>query len=218
MGVLDVILKDIGMDELIIRILDIFGSAVFAATGAVRAVKGRLDMLGVLVLACTVGVGGGIIRDTIIGATPVGALNDTWYLAICLVVGMIVFFQASILKNHTRMIQVFDALGLGVFTFIGANKAYEYGIPPIGIVLCGVMTATAGGVIRDVMMSEIPVTLRSDFYATASLFGGVIYLVLKTFTPLPLFTIFCIVALFVSGLRLLAIHYKIQLPKAEPME
>ena len=202
------------MEETIIRILDIFGTAVFAVTGAIRAIKCRFDLLGVVVLACTVGVGGGIIRDCIIGASPVGALTDSWYLSICIAAGITLFFSSKWITNHWSVIQICDAIGLGVFTFIGANKAYLYDIPPIGIVLCGVMTATAGGVIRDLMVMEIPVILRSDFYATAALFGGVIYCIM-ILTGTPFIANFLAVSIFVTGLRLAAIHYKIQLPKAQ---
>ena len=113
---------------------------------------------------------------------------------------------------HWRgIIQNADALGLGVFTAIGAIKGSACGLGAVGIMLCGVLTAIGGGMIRDVLSGTVPAVLRSDFYATASLLGGGLYCVLALF-QLPVFLLFVIVAVFVTGLRLLAIRLRLQLP------
>ena len=198
----------------VIHNFDLFGTAVFALTGALCGVHHRLDLLGVLVFGCTVGVGGGILRDLIIGDVPVAALRDKSYIIICLASALTVFFVARYLNNLSRIIAVCDAVGLGVFTAIGTAKGAAFELNTIGIILCGVLTAVGGGILRDVMSKSIPVVLTSDFYATASLLGGGLYCLLKRFTSWHEFTIFIIVFAFVTGIRLAAMRYKLHLPIA----
>ena len=186
---------------------------IFAITGAVSAVKLRLDLLGVVVFGCTVGVGGGMLRDALIGATPVAALQNEVYLIACIAVSLLIFFISPLLMHHQEIISVCDAFGLGVFTAIGAAKGAQFGLGPIGIMLCGTLSAVGGGILRDVMSRKIPVVLTSDFYATASLIGGGAYILLCT-VPLPVPARFAISALLVILIRLLAMHFHIRLPKA----
>ncbi len=203
---------------LIISSLDLFGTIVFAVTGAMRGFKARLDFLGVVVLASAVGIGGGLIRDSLIGATPAAALNDERYLIVCIITGSIVFFVARFIKEEWRVIPFCDAIGLGVFTAIGAEKTFSYGLPAIAIALCGVLTAVGGGLIRDVMVMRIPAVLRSDFYATASLIGGILFCILTRFVPnLDFFSRFIVVSGCVFVIRLLAMRYKMHLPGAGDM-
>lgn len=202
------------MTSQVIHSFDLFGTAVFAVTGALCGVHHRLDLLGVVVFGCTVGVGGGILRDTIIGAVPVAALKDISYLVICIASALTVFLLARYLSNLHRIIAFCDAVGLGVFTAIGAAKGYAYELNTIGVILCGVLTAVGGGILRDVMSKSIPVVLTSDFYATASLLGGGLFCLLKKFTALGEFTLFIIVFAFVASIRIAAMHYKLQLPVA----
>ena len=199
------------MQATVMLVLDLFGTAIFALTGAVVGVRRKFDIFGVTVLGCCVGVGGGMIRDSIIGATPVAALGNEWYLIICVTVALVTYASAKYWFHWRGIIQIADALGLGVFTAIGAIKGDAYGLGVVGIMLCGVLTAIGGGMIRDVLSGTIPVVLRSDFYATASLLGGGLYCVLARF-GLPPFSRFVIVCAFVTGLRLLAIRLHIQLP------
>jgi uncharacterized membrane protein YeiH len=201
--------------EQLIHIFDLFGTAVFAITGALCGVRNRLDLLGVVVFGCTVGVGGGILRDTIIGDVPVAALRGMSYLMTCIISALIIFFMARYLRNLTRTIAICDAIGLGVFTAIGAAKGASFELNTIGIILCGVLTAVGGGILRDVMSKSIPVVLTSDFYATASLLGGVLFCLLQEFTELPAFTVFISVSIFVTSIRLAAMHYKLHLPVAQ---
>ena len=202
------------MTNEVIHSFDLFGTAVFAITGALCGVHHRLDLLGVVVFGCTVGVGGGILRDTIIGAVPAAALKDLTYLVLCIVTSLIVFYIARYLRNLHRIIAFCDAVGLGVFTAIGAAKGHAYELSTIGVILCGVLTAVGGGILRDVMSKSIPVVLTSDFYATASLLGGVLFCLLKEFTHLTDLTLFLIVFAFVASIRIAAMHYKLHLPVA----
>ena len=199
------------MFELLTYCFDLCGTVIFAVTGAVSAVKLRLDLLGVVVFSCTVGVGGGMLRDAIIGATPVAALQNETYLISCIITGLLIFFLSPLLAHHREIIMFCDAFGLGVFTAIGAAKGMQFDLGPVGIMLCGALSAVGGGILRDVMAGKIPAVLVSDFYATASLIGGGIYILL-TKMPIPLFYRFLTVALAVTAIRLLAIHFRIQLP------
>ena len=201
------------MESTVMLVLDLFGTAIFALTGAVVGVRRKFDIFGVTVLGCCVGVGGGMIRDCIIGATPVAALSNEWYLIICVATALVTYASAKYWLAWRGIVQIADALGLGVFTAIGAIKGDACGLGVAGIMLCGVLTAIGGGMIRDVLSGTIPVVLKSDFYATASLLGGVLYCLLAHF-KLQLFPLFVVVCVFVTGLRLLAIRLRIQLPRA----
>lgn len=198
--------------DIVILTFDLFGTLVFALTGAFKAIERRLDLLGVLVLACAVGAGGGMTRDCLIGATPVAALVNEIYLLICIVSGLTVFIFYRKISKTQNIIRYADAVGLGVFTAIGAAKALEYNLDFTGVVLSGVLTAIGGGVIRDIMVCSIPTVLKSDFYATAALIGGILYYILAK-AGVPFFALFMIVLFVVTGLRILAIHYKLHLPK-----
>ncbi len=199
----------------IIWSLDLFGTAVFAVTGALRGWRCRLDFLGVLVLASIVGVGGGMLRDMMIGQTPVAAFQDGTYLLICALAGIVMFFVAPQIADRWNFIPWCDAVGLGVFTAIGCEKAAGLeGCSRMAVVLCGVMTAVGGGVIRDVLTMRVPAVLRSDFYATASLLGGILFLLLWKVFPseIDFFGRFCIVSFVVLLIRLCAMRFKFHLP------
>ena len=200
------------MQTFLIYLFDIVGTVIFAITGGVRGVRLKLDFLGVIVFACTVGVGGGMIRDCLIGSVPVAAMKSESYLLSCILTGLVVFFSAPLIRKAGNIILICDAFGLGVFTAIGAAKGAAMGLSFIGIILSGVVTAVGGGVIRDVMSGRIPVILTTDFYATASLLGAILYCILLKLCPLHFFWMFLIIMIFVTGIRLLAIRYKLHLP------
>jgi len=194
-------------------IFDLLGTCVFAITGAVRGVRHKLDFLGVVVFACTVGVGGGVFRDVLLGATPVAAYEHESYLIVCIVTGVLVFFLAPQIVGRWHLVAIGDAIGLGIFTALGAAKGLMYGAGPIGIVLSGVFSAVVGGVLRDVMVRVVPAVLTSDFYATASLIGGLLYVLLSS-TTLPFAVQITVTAITVTTIRLLAMRFKIHLPVA----
>ncbi|MDI9428414.1 MAG: trimeric intracellular cation channel family protein [Spirochaetota bacterium] len=197
----------------LIYLFDLFGTCIFAITGAVKGVRCRLDILGVVVFAATVGTGGGMLRDMLIGATQVAAFTNSWYIIICVVTGLVVFFTAPKFVGRWRVILYADSLGLGVFTAIGVAKGALYGIGAVGQLLCGVFSAVGGGVVRDVLSRSVPTVLTGDFYATASLIGGVVYLLLNL-TPLNTLAKFLIVTFLVFFIRVVAIKYNFQLPVA----
>ncbi len=202
------------MEAVVILSLDLFGTLVFAVTGAVKGVRCGLDVFGVTVLACCVGVGGGIIRDCIIGAVPVAALRNEQYILICIAAGLLIFFTAKYWMRFRNIIQIGDAIGLGVFTALGAQKGLQFHLGFTGIILCGIFTAIGGGMIRDILTGTVPVVLKSDFYATASLIGGVVFCLLLPL-KFPFFLTFLIVSGLVMTIRLLAIRFKVTLPTAD---
>ncbi len=198
----------------IIYAFDLFGTIIFAITGAIKGVRRKLDFLGVVVFACTVGCGGGMLRDMLIGCTPVTAFTNGTYIFASALTGMVVFFCASKVIHRWNLIIYCDALGLGVFTAIGMAKGASYGIGPVGQVVCGIFSAVGGGVIRDIMSKSVPVVLTSDFYATASLLGGIVYLLLEA-TSIPPFVNFLVCTVVVVMLRMLAVKFHIHLPVAK---
>ena len=202
------------MEKYVLLFLDFFGTVVFAMTGAARAKECHLDFFGVIVLGCTVGVGGGMIRDCLIGVKPVSALTNEWYLICCIATSCFIFFKPPKKQKLSpwNFITICYAIGLGVFAAFGAANALENGLTLIGVILSAVVTAAGGGVIRDLMTGGIPVVLRSDFYATAALFGGWLYWELY-WEGIHGLAICLIVASFVTGLRLLAVKMQLQLPR-----
>ncbi len=201
------------MPENILYSIDLIGTFVFAVSGALKATKYDLDLLGILVLATLTGVGGGIIRDVLLGATPPAVFQDESFLIVCVLGGLAVFVASSHIEPWLREMMVADAIGLGVFAGIGAVKAHAFGLGPLGIIMMAGLTATGGGVIRDVLVREIPAVIQKDFYATAALAGGLCFLAtlpLNLGEPIQL----VITAILTTGLRFYAMFSRINLPKA----
>lgn len=200
-----------------IYILEILGTIVFAITGSVKAVRYKLDFLGVVVMACIVGTAGGIIRDVLLQTTVV-AYEHGEYLIISAITGVIVFFTSPYYTaNKWKIIRYFDAVGLGLFTAIGASKGATLGVSSVGIVLSGLFTATGGGVLRDMLTGGIPVILTSDFYAMASVIGGICYLILNCFEIDNVYKL-AICTILVTTLRFIAMKYNIHLPRAKDIK
>ncbi len=195
-----------------IYVLDICGTFVFAVSGAFKAARHELDLLGVLVLAIATGVGGGIIRDVTLGCTPPAAFQDEIYLLVCVAGGLVVFFAAGKIAPRWDCVMFADAVGLSVFAAIGAAKGQMYDLGSIGIIMMAAITATGGGLIRDVLVKEIPAVLEADFYATAALLGGVSFIIAGELGCGQGTQLLCaIIATFL--LRILAMKYGISLPK-----
>ncbi|OQM73898.1 trimeric intracellular cation channel family protein [Manganibacter manganicus] len=155
--------------ETFVHILDPGGTFVFAISGAVAAVNRRLDIFGILVLSFVAGNFGGITRDMLIGAVPPAALTDGRYLLVSVLAGLVTFFlYAGVNKLHAPVL-MFDAVGLSFFAVAGAEKAIAFGLSPVMSALLGMLTGIGGGMMRDVLLTEIPQVLRSDLYAVAAL-------------------------------------------------
>jgi uncharacterized membrane protein YeiH len=170
-------------------ILDLVGIFVFALSGAIVAIRAGLDALGVLVLASVAGLGGGVLRDVLIGHLPPAALRDWRYLVVSLGAGILTFvtyrrvrdFRQPVRLSVTGAIQLFDAAGLGVFAVTGTVKALAAGLGPLPAALLGVLTAAGGGALRDVLAGQVPIVLQRELYALPALSGAVIVVVAQRY-------------------------------------
>lgn len=197
----------------IIYILDLIGTAAFAASGAWVGVRKHMDLFGVLVLGVVTAVGGGTLRDLLLGDIPPFSLKNESYIYIAIVVSLIVFANRVQFKTFEKPLLYFDAIGLGTFVVIGTTMALDFHLGLLGAILMGVMTGTAGGVIRDLFANQVPLIFRREIYASACVAGGLLLVVLETFgTARPLAALLS--AGTVISLRLLAIHYNWALPKS----
>lgn len=160
-----------------VPILDLGGTFVFAITGAVAAVNRRLDIFGILVVSFVTGNFGGITRDLLIGAIPPAALTDGRYLLVSVLAGLITFFWYAGVDRLRTPVLLFDAAGLSFFAVAGAQKAIGFGLSPVMSALMGMLTGIGGGMMRDVLLAEIPQVLRSDLYAVAALAGASIVVI-----------------------------------------
>lgn len=201
---------------MILTTLDLFGTLAFALSGAFRAVKHELDLLGLIVLATATGVGGGIIRDILLGATPPTALREEMYILICIAGALLAILGKRYFAMHWDWVMIADAIGLGVFAAIGAAKAEAMHSGPITVIMMAALTATGGGVIRDMLVMEIPAILKSDFYATAALIGGGVF-VASGHYHLGLEVRLAITIIITCTLRLLAMKQGMQLPKLKSL-
>lgn len=154
--------------------LDLIGTFVFATSGAAAGVKSRLDVFGVSVLAFVAGNAGGMIRDVLIGAVPPAAISNWRYVAASLIAGVATFLWYPGVARVQRIVLLFDAAGLATFAVAGTQKALAYDVNPVAAALLGMLTGIGGGMMRDVLVKEIPVVLRADFYAVAALAGAAV--------------------------------------------
>lgn len=196
-----------------IQLLDLLGTAVFALTGALRAVTHKLDLMGAAVLAVVTALGGGMIRDALIGHHPPAAFVDQSYLVIAIVTGALTFFWGRQLNEQEPWIIAFDALGLGVFTLVGAYVADQAGLGAVGIVFIAMLTATGGGVLRAMLVSEVPFILRKEIYASASLAGALLYLLLAHYAIGGLWLFWSMIVVTTS-VRLLSWRLNLHLPQS----
>ena len=158
----------------LLQAFDLAGTFVFALSGASAAVKYRLDVFGVLVLSFAAGNSGGVARDVLIGAVPPAAIADGRYLAVSVLAGLVTFYWSRTINRLRSPVLVFDAAGLGLFAVAGATKALAYGAGPVAAMLLGMLTGIGGGIVRDVLVREIPTVLRRELYAIAALAGAAI--------------------------------------------
>ncbi len=196
----------------LIQFLDLFGTMAFAATGAIKAVEHKLDIFGVIFLAAITGLAGGIIRDVVLGKIPPSGISEISYVSIAIVTAIAVFFLYHRIKSQMGLFLTFDAVGLGVFTIIGATIALNiYGFNVLLMVFAGMITAIGGGIIRDALVNETPLVFRKELYASISFVGVLLYiLLLYEGSNLEIASIVCII--FITVFRIMAIHYRWNLP------
>ncbi|MBS3922906.1 MAG: trimeric intracellular cation channel family protein [Nitrosarchaeum sp.] len=197
-----------------IYILDLFGTMAFAVTGAFKAIENKSDIVGVLLLATITGVAGGVIRDVVMGQFP-NALSDPAYVAITVTSGIAIFFLYTHLKKHWNLFLKFDAIGLGVFSIIGATFAYNLvGLNFLAITLAGVLTAVGGGILRDVFVTQVPIVFVKEFYVSASFIGILVFYFMLYFGG-ELYSATIVGLTITTTLRLIAMKYNWNLPKVK---
>lgn len=200
--------------RLLLLLLDLGGTFVFAISGAVAAVRHRMDIFGVLVLAFAAGNAGGITRDLLIGAVPPAAVADWKYLGVSVLAGLLTFYWYRGVDRLSNPVLWFDAVGLAFFAVAGAQKALVHGLEPVMAALLGMLTGIGGGMLRDVLANEIPTVLRADLYALAALAGAAVVVIGHVLHVQPVATTIA-GGLLCFALRFVAIRYGWHLPTAK---
>ena len=195
----------------VFHILDLLGNSAFAISGALLAINKKMDPVGVFVLAFATAVGGGTLRDVMIGQFPVAWMNELTYVyAICVSVFLAIIFRKKI-SFLSKSLFLFDTIGLGIFTIVGTEIGLENEFHPVMCILLGTISASFGGVIRDILANEIPLIFHKEIYATACVIGSVTFLILNN-TPLDQNVNYIITIFMVIAVRIVAVRFKLQLP------
>jgi len=206
--------------ELIVYVIEIIGTVAFASSGALVGIQKNMDIFGINVLAVTTAVGGGLIRDIIFGITPPNMFRNSSYVLTAVITATLVFIICkkksdlfkAIFETHDTFLGVMDAVGLGTFTVIGINTAWNQGYrSAFLLIFVGVITGVGGGMLRDIMAQRTPYIFIKHVYAVASLAGAIVFLLLVKFMPMDISMI--ISASIIVIIRILASHYKWNLPK-----
>lgn len=193
-------------------IIDILGTISFAVSGAFMAMDKKLDAFGVLVIAFVTAIGGGTLRDILIGNLPVSWLQNETATIVIFCSAIVTMFFGKYLKHLSTTLFLFDALGLGLFTIVGIKLGLTQDFSVGVCITLGTITACFGGVVRDVLLNNIPLLFRKEIYAMACIAGGLIYFLLQELRiDSDIITIFSILIIFI--IRILAVRYKISLPQ-----
>ena len=199
------------MKEDLLSLIDILGTITFAISGVFAAMQKRLDLFGILTIAFITAIGGGTLRDMLMGDLPVTWMRSekTTLIILGSAIGAILF--RNVIRNFQQTLFIFDSLGLGFFTVLGIQKGVHTGFNPLICVVIGTITGCFGGVIRDILLNNIPLIFRKEIYATACIVGGIIYFALlkvnynKNWLDVT-------VMLFIFFIRFLAVRYQLELP------
>ncbi|PKG51408.1 MULTISPECIES: trimeric intracellular cation channel family protein [Olleya] len=192
-------------------IIDILGTIAFAISGVLVALNKRMDAFGILIIAFVTAVGGGTLRDILIGETPVSWMKDMTFIYVVILSTIFAVAFRSKIDYLRKSLLLFDTIGIGLYTVVGVEKGISAGLHPIICVFLGTMSACFGGVIRDILCNEIPVIFRKEVYATACILGGATYfLIIKL--PLASDFVFIIAGAVVITVRLIAVKFKVSLP------
>lgn len=199
-----------GSFMLVLNIVDIIGTVAFAVSGILVGIRNKLDLFGVYVLAMLTASGGGIIRDVVIDRDiPVFFTEWKYFAAITgsMVVTCVLY---KLVNRIISVIILFDAIGLGVFTVTATYKAIEHGLPVLGVVFAGVITGVGGGILRDILVNEIPLIFRSEIYAIPSIIGSVLFYMLRNNVNISVNTYICITV--VLAVRMISVKFGLNLP------
>lgn len=200
------------MIQQLIHLLDWFGIFVFSATGALVASRKEMDLVGFALLGSVTGIGGGTIRDLILGVQPIFWVEQPAYLVACIIISTATFFFAHILHHRYRLLLWLDAVGLALFAVTGSSSALAHGASPVIAVAMGVASASFGGIIRDILGGGSPIILRQEIYITAALAGALVYVLLSRTGIHEDVTIF-LGFLAAFGLRAMGLYWGLSLPR-----
>jgi len=192
--------------------IETLGTVAFSISGSFAAMQRRLDPFGVLIIAFVTSIGGGTVRDLLIGDTPVAWMRDVNYCLLILLTSLATIFFKTHIKKFKVTLFLFDSAGLGLFTMLGIQKGIMFGLSPGICVALGTITGCFGGVIRDTFLNTIPLIFRKEIYATACILGGVLYFTLKHFNLKEDVANISVIA-FIFVFRIVVVKYKLTLPK-----
>jgi uncharacterized membrane protein YeiH len=195
------------------RLLDLAGVAVFAASGALKAAEKEMDVFGFALLGCVTGIGGGTLRDLLLGIRPVFWIAQVEYPVLCAAVAVLVFTLGRRLPAERRWLEWADAVGLATFCVLGTDIALRAGAPAVSAVLMGIVTAAFGGLLRDLLAGEVPLILRREIYATAAAVGSACYIAVEAFTGHAAIALVVGFAVALAA-RAAALVYGLSLPSA----
>lgn len=192
--------------------IEILGTISFAISGTFAAMQKRLDPFGVLIIAFVTSIGGGTVRDLLLGDTPVAWMRDVNYCLLILLTSIATIFFKTHIKKFKVTLFLFDSLGLGLFTMLGIQKGIIFGLSPGICIALGTITGCFGGIIRDTLLNTIPLIFRKEIYATACIMGGILYFSLLYFNLKEDLAKVAVIA-FIFALRVIVVRYKLTLPK-----
>lgn len=191
--------------------IDIVGTMVFAISGGLAGRDKKLDFFGIAAVGFITAIGGGTIRDVLLGSTPVGWMDDLIYLIMIGAGVLISLLFGKAVRKLRRTFFMFDTIGIAVFTVLGLQKALSLGVHPIIAIMMGMVSAVFGGVTRDIICNEIPLIFRKEIYALTCLCGGVLYIILNALEISQLVNVITTI-LFIVSFRILAVRFKWKLP------
>lgn len=194
------------------QVIEILGTISFAISGSFAAMQRRLDPFGVLIIAFVTSIGGGTVRDLLLGDTPVKWMRDVNYCFLILLVSMLTIFFKTHIKKFKVTLFLFDSLGLGLFTVLGIQKGIAFGLSPGICIALGTITGCFGGIIRDTLLNTIPLIFRKEVYATACILGGMLYFSFL-YCNLKTDVAKVLVIAFIFSFRIIVVKYKLTLPK-----
>lgn len=194
-----------------IQVVEILGTATFAISGASMAMQKKLDIFGVLIISFVTSIGGGTIRDMLIGNTPVEWLRNGRLITVIMISAIATLFFKTAIQQLSKTLFLFDTLGLGLFTIVGLKKGIEVGFSPGICIALGTITACFGGVLRDVLLNNVPIIFRKEIYASACIAGGLLYFLLQYFHLHDLVLQVCCMSIIVF-IRIIAVKYHLSLP------
>jgi len=198
------------------NLLDLIGTLAFAISGALVSIDKKMDLFGVFIITFVTALGGGTLRDVMIGRTPVGWMVNIDYIYVIITGFILTLLFKQLIERFKIYLFIFDTIGLGVFTLIGLEKGINIGLHPIICIALGTMTACFGGVIRDILCAEIPVIFRKEIYATICILGGIVFFILRKFN-LNSDVLYLTTSLVIISVRVMAVRFKWYLPTLNKM-